>query len=78
MRTCLLLRSKYHSGQIDLNGTQVTPGQLRTSLASLKEDGVVLWYDRESGNERRSAETEKVIEIIADAHGLDVEPAGLF
>jgi hypothetical protein len=55
------------AGQIELDGTRVTPERLRTALASLKEAGGVVWYYRERMREPMSAEASKAFKIITDA-----------
>jgi hypothetical protein len=59
------------AGQIELDGTRVTPERLRTALASLSEEGGEVWYYRERMMEPMSEEASKVFKIVVDA-GLTI------
>ncbi len=67
-RDMIIARIKVsRSGQIDLNGMQVTREQLRTALTSLKDVNGTVWYYREGGADFPSEEAEKVFDTILDA-----------
>lgn len=55
------------AGQIELNGTVVSLGQLRYALTKHKEADGVVWYYRERPEEPPPAAAEKVIGLIVDA-----------
>jgi hypothetical protein len=55
------------AGQIELDGTRVTPERLRTALSSLAEDGGEIWYYRERMMEPMSEEASKAFKIVLDA-----------
>lgn len=60
------------AGEIELDGTIVTRGQLRTALAKMKAAGGGVMYYRERWNEPPSAEAAKAFEVIRAA-GLPVQ-----
>jgi hypothetical protein len=55
------------SGEIELDGTIVTLGQLRYGLTRLKEADGVVWYYRERPTEPPPPAAEKVIRLIVEA-----------
>lgn len=55
------------AGQIELNGTAVSLGQLRYALTKHKEADGVVWYYREGPTEPPPAVAEKVVGLITEA-----------
>ena len=53
-------------GQIEMNGVKLTPEQLRSALAKLKDNGGGVMYYRERWNEPPSPEAAKAFEVIRE------------